>query len=152
MAKVYASSVIEASVEDVWKHVRDFNGLPKWHPAIAESSIEQQQASDQVGCIRNFRLKDGGVIRERLLALSDVDRVCTYAIVESPLGVDGYVATLRLTRVTDGNHTFAEWSAEFLCPPERERALIDIVGQGVFQQGFSALKAHFRQGRAPHTS
>jgi len=149
MAKVYVSSLIEASVEDVWRHIRDFNGLPKWHPGIAESSIEQQQAGDQVGCVRNFRLKDGGVIRERLLALSDVDRACTYAILESPMGVEDYVATLKLTHVTDGNHTFAEWSAEFRCPPERERALIDTIGQGVFQSGFSALKTHFRQGSAP---
>ena len=28
---------------------------------------------------------------------------------------------------------------------QRERALIDIVGQGVFQQGLSALKTHFRR-------
>ena len=82
---------------------------------IADSRIENGQPADRIGCIRNFRLRDGGVIRERLLALSDYDYQCTYAILESPMGVDNYVATLKLTPVTDGNRTFAEWSAEFDC-------------------------------------
>ena len=40
MIKVYTSSVIDASADAVWAHIRDFNGLPKWHPAIADSRIE----------------------------------------------------------------------------------------------------------------
>ncbi len=31
------------------------------------------------------------------------------------MGVDNYVATLKLTPVTDGGCSFAEWSAEFDC-------------------------------------
>ena len=42
--KVYMSSVIEAPADAVWAHIRDFNGLPKWHPAIAESRIEGELA------------------------------------------------------------------------------------------------------------
>ena len=33
------------------------------------------------------------------------------------MGVENYVATLRLTPVTDGDKTFLEWSAEFDCAP-----------------------------------
>jgi hypothetical protein len=141
MVKVYQSSVIEAPAERVWAVVRDFNGLPKWHPAIAESRIEQSQPADKVGCIRNFSLKDGGRIREQLLALSDFDYAQTYSILESPMGVENYVATLRLVPITDGNRTFIEWSAEFDCPTERERELAELVGGGVFQGGFEALKS-----------
>ncbi len=43
-------------------------------------------------------------------------------------------ATLKLTPVTDGNKTFAEWWAEFDCAPEKERReLAQGIGQGVFQ-------------------
>ena len=35
-------------------------------------------------------------------------------------GVDNYIATLKLTPITDGNRTFAEWSAEFDCAPDRD--------------------------------
>jgi hypothetical protein len=55
------------------------------------------------------------------------------------------VATLKLTPVTDGGRTFAEWWAEFDCPPEREAELAQSIGQGVFQAAFDALKTTFRR-------
>ena len=140
MVKVYTSSVIDAPADRVWATVRDFNALPQWHPAIRDSKIEGNHPSDKIGCIRNFNLRDGGNIRERLLALSDYDFTCTYAILESPMGVKDYIATLKLSPITDGNRTFAEWTAEFDCEPERAGALAQQVGQGVFQGGFDALK------------
>ncbi len=143
MAQVYASSVIAAPAARIWETIRDFNGLPNWHPAIVESRIEGGAPADQVGCVRAFRLKDGGFIRESLLALSDYDLSCTYSILESPMGVENYVATLKLTPITDGDRSFAEWSAEFDCAPEREAELVALIGGGVFQGGFDALKSRF---------
>ena len=147
MIRVYTSSVIDANADSVWARVRDFNGLPQWHPGIADSRIENGDASDRIGCIRHFHTRDGGAIRERLLALSDYEYSCTYAILESPMGVDNYVATLKLTPITDGERTFAEWSAEFDCAEGRERELTQTIGQGVFQAGFDALKRHFGMRR-----
>jgi Polyketide cyclase / dehydrase and lipid transport len=143
VVQIYVSSVIGASADSIWARVRDFNGLPQWHPAIADSRIENEQPADRVGCIRHFHTRDGGMIRERLLALSDYDYSCTYEILESPMGVEGYVATLKLVPVTDGNRCFAEWSAEFECAPGREQELTLSIGQGVFQAGFDALKRMF---------
>jgi Polyketide cyclase / dehydrase and lipid transport len=143
MAQVYVSSVIAAPASSVWTIVRNFNALPEWTPFVAESRIEQNMPPDQVGCIRNFRLKDGGKIRERLLALSDYDMSCTYSILESPMGVENYIATLALTPITDGNATFASWKAEFECAEERENDLIKSIGQGVFQAAFTSLKTRF---------
>jgi hypothetical protein len=142
--RVYVSSVIDASADTVWGRIRDFNGLPSWHPDIADSRIENNEPSDRVGCIRHFHTRDGGRIRERLLALSDFDYSCTYEILESPMGVEHYVATLKLMPVTDGNRCFAEWSAEFDCAEGRERELTATIGDGVFQGGFDALKRHYR--------
>ena len=140
MPRVYVSALIEAPVGTVWATVRQFNGLPEWHPLVAESRIEQRRAQDQVGCIRSFRLTDGGRIREQLLALSDYDFSCMYAILESPMPVTSYVATLRLSPVTDRDQTFAEWSAEFDCAPEREAELVRRIGDGVFAAGLAALQ------------
>jgi len=138
--RVYASSVINAPPTAVWALIRDFNGLPGWHPLITESRIENSWPADRIGCVRQFRTRDGGAIRERLLALSDYDYTCTYEILESPMGVSDYVATLKLTPVTDGDRCFAEWSAEFGCAVGREEELADQIGRGVFQAGFDALK------------
>ena len=140
MIRVRRSAVIDAPIERVWAVLRDFNSHSAWHPAVGPSEIENGQPADRVGCIRHFHLKDGGMIREKLLALSDYDYSCTYEILESPMGVENYVATLKLTPVTDGNRCFAEWSAEFECEAGRERELTESIGQGVFQAGFDALK------------
>ncbi len=144
MIRLYVSSVIEGSADNVWARVRDFNGLPQWHPGIADSRIENGEPSDRVGCIRHFHTRDGGMIRERLLALSDFDFTQTYEILESPMGVEHYVATLKLTPITDGNRCFAEWSAEFDCDEGREQELTRTIADGVFQGGFDALKRLYR--------
>jgi hypothetical protein len=143
MVRVYVSSVIDAGADSVWARVRDFNGLPQWHPGIADSRIENSEPADKIGCVRHLHTRDGGTIRERLLALSDYEYSCTYAILDSPMGVENYVATLKLTPVTDGGRTFAEWSAEFDCDDERAATLSEQIGGGVFQGGFDALKRHF---------
>jgi len=142
-ANIFTSSVIDAPIDDVWAKIRDFNALPAWHPAIADSHIENNEPSDKVGCIRNFNLKGGGNIRERLLTLSDVDYQCTYSILISPMPLDNYRATLRLVPITDGNRTYAEWTAEFTCRPEDEETLVNDIGNGVFQGGFDGLKNSF---------
>ncbi len=143
MARVYTSSVINASAARVWARVRDFNGLSNWHPAIAESRIENGEPADKVGCVRNFSLRNGDRLREQLLGLSDFDMFCTYSILDSPMPLTNYVATLRLTPITDQDRTFIEWSADFDCAPDREGELLSNIGGGVFQGGFDALKRAF---------
>ena len=142
-ANIFVSSVIDAPIDAVWAKIRDFNALPAWHPAIADSHIENEEPSDKLGCIRNFNLKDGGNIREQLLTLSDIDYQCTYSILISPMPLDNYIATLRLVPITDGNRTYAEWTAEFTCKPEDEETLVNDIGTNVFQGGFNALKGSF---------
>jgi hypothetical protein len=143
MAKVYSSNVIPASVAAVWVIVRDFNGLPKWTKFVMESRIEQSMRPDQIGCIRNIRMNDGGRIRERLLALSDYEMSCTYCIIESPMRVENYVATLRLIPVTENDHTFVEWTADFDAASDRENKLVEDIGRNVFAAGLATLKTRF---------
>lgn len=140
MARIYISSVIDAPAPRVWERVRDFNGMPRWHPRIRDSRIENGEPSDRVGCVRDFHLQNGDHLREKLLALSDFDMFQTYCILESPMPLSDYVATLRLTPVTDGDRTFGEWTAEFGCAPELEDELVGGIGMNVFQAGFDALK------------
>jgi len=140
MARVYVSSVIDAPAARVWEKVRDFNALPRWHPRIRESRIENGEPSDKVGCVRDFRLQNGDRLREKLLGLSDYDMFCTYSILESPMPLSDYIATLRLTPISDGDRSFIEWTAEFDCAAEAAADLVEGSGGGVFQAGFDALK------------
>ena len=141
MARTYRSAVIHAPIETVWSTVRDFNGLPSWHPAIAKSEIEGGRASDSIGCVRSFYLQDGGYLREQLLALDDIGMTFTYNILVSPMPVKDYVATLRLTRITVGNETLAEWWADFDVTSGTDDEMITHIGDNVFVGGFAALNA-----------
>jgi hypothetical protein len=145
MVKVYRSTVLDAPADRVWRDLRDFNGLTNWHPSIVSSRIEKGHPADKVGCVRNYQLKDGAKVREKLLSLSDYDFSYTSAILDSPLDLSDYLATLRLLPVTEGNRCFIEWTAEFDCQPEKVAELAETVGDGMFQTGFDALKKRYGQ-------
>ncbi len=145
MIRVVRSTVIEAPIERVWAVLRDFNSHTAWHPAVAESEIENAEPADQVGCVRSFRLEDGHHIREQLLALSDREHVSTYCILEASLPMQRYVATLQLKPVTDGDGTFWHWQSTFDVPRGREREFADLVGTGVYERGFEGLRGYLRR-------
>jgi len=144
MIKIFVSSVIPAPADKVWGVVRDFNDMPSWHPLVSRSNIEGGRSSDCVGCIRSLTLSDGVRVREQLLSLSDFDYSFSYAIVESGLDVKDYVASLKLTPITDTNQTFGEWSAEFETTSGNEQDTAGMISRDVFQAGFNALKEHLK--------
>ncbi|TPL91638.1 zinc-binding dehydrogenase [Mesorhizobium sp. B2-3-12] len=148
MVRVCQSTIIDAPIDEVWAILRDFNGHERWHPAIAFSEIEGGEPVDAVGSVRHFRLNDGGELREQLLALSDKDRRLSYCLLEAPLPLMGYVASLRLKPVTDGDATFWEWRSEFHPPPHRRDELVRLVTEGIYQAGFAAVHALLRRRNA----
>ena len=151
MIRVRRSAVIDAPIERVWAVLRDFNSHYAWHPAVGPSHIENGESADQVGCVRNFTLKDGNHIREQLLALSDRDYVSTYCILDATLPMKNYVATVQLKRVTDGERTFWHWESTFDVPKGREREFAELVGNGVYEGGFAGLRSYLSSGRSAGT-
>ena len=143
MVQIRRSTIIDAPVDAVWAILRDFNGHDQWHPAIAASAIEAGEPADTVGAVRAFRLADGGALREQLLELSDRHRRLTYCLLESPLPLMGYVATIRLLPVTDTDATFWEWRCEFQPPANRSAELVKLVAENIYEAGFSAIKRQF---------
>ncbi|CDX19654.1 Alcohol dehydrogenase zinc-binding domain protein [Mesorhizobium plurifarium] len=140
MVQVRQSTIIDAPIEEVWAILRDFNGHDRWHPAIASSEIDGGEPADAVGAVRHFRLADGGELREQLLALSDKDRRLSYCLLEAPLPLMGYVASIRLKPVTDGNATFWEWRSEFHPPAHRRDELVKLVAEDIYRAGFAAIR------------
>ena len=148
MVAILRSAVIDAPIDAVWRVLRDFNSHHLWHPAVAESEIEGGLPADQTGCVRRFRLKDGAELREQLIALSDRDYVSTYCILDSPIPLLDYVATVRLRPVTDGDRTFWEWRSTFRTPPGREDELAGMVAHDIYDAGFAALADFLGRGGA----
>ncbi len=144
--RVVRSTVIDAPAEEVWRLLRDFNSHVAWHPAIARSNIEGEEPGDLVGAVRAFTLRDGGFLREQLIALSDSERSLTYCLLEAPVRLDGYVATMSLLPVTDGDGTFLRWSCRFNPPRGQESALALLVGETIYDAGLLALRTRFGDG------
>lgn len=143
MPTIHVSCVIEAPIEKVWERIRDFNGLPSWHPRMVESEIEDGKTATDIGAVRRFKVASGATIREKLLAFSDADHLTSYSIVEHPAPISNHIATLQLERVTDGDRTFARWSSTFDAPADKGDDIAKGMGENVFQGGFNALKDHF---------
>ncbi|QYN37732.1 SRPBCC family protein [Pseudonocardia sp. DSM 110487] len=138
MPRAYASGVVPASADAVWSHIRDFNSLPAWHPAITASELTSG-AGAEVGALRRLTLGDGGIVVERLLVLDDPDRSVTYEFVENPFGARRYTATLRVAPVTATGEAFVEWWAEFDAEAADEKGLTDFFADAVYGGGIAAL-------------
>lgn len=139
MARAFASRIITAPVGAVWNVVRDFNGLPKWHPAIRDSEIEGGAPADQVGAIRAFHLQDGALVRERLLSLDDSRYSFSYNFETPAFPVSNYRAGIDLIPVTKTGGTYVQWWAEFDEAPEDQGKYVDIISAAVFSAGLEAL-------------
>ena len=144
MARAHASSVINAPIEQGLGPYPRFQcpgRLASGHP------LERDRGRRGVGSGR-LHPQDGAGGRRRdpraLLEMSDLGHHYSYSILDSPLPVANYRATLRLRRISDGERTFAEWSATFDAdPPEKLEEAEAMISNGVFQGGFDALKKHF---------
>ena len=146
---VIQSAVIDAPIDRVWAVLRDFNSHGRWHPAVARSRMENDVAGDVVGGVRRFSLSDGAELREQLLSHSDREYTFTYCILDSPLPLFDYMATVRLKPVTDGNQTFWDWRSQFRAPDDRAAELENLVGRQVYETGFGGLRTFLADEAAP---
>ena len=146
MVEIRRSTILDAPVDEVWAILRDFNGHERWHPAVASSTIEDGIEADQVGAVRNFQLADGRRIREQLIALSDAETSFSYCILEAPVFLRNYVASVRLRRVTDGDACLWEWRASFDPRAAEKDRLSAFVAQDIIGAGFRAVRELLHSG------
>ena len=131
MAKVTVIEEFSASAEQIWNVIGGFNALPAWHPAVERSELEEG------GSIRKLTLVDGAVILERLEHHSDETREYRYSIVENPLPVADYLATLKVSEHEEGSQV--EWSGEFDPSGVSADEAVELI-HGIYQAGLDHLK------------
>lgn len=144
MPRPYASALVPADPDELWRLLRDFNGMSEWHPGIEDSEIEDGGSAEVVGCVRRLTLPDGGVVRERLVALDDADRSYTYDILDSPFPVRRYRSTIRVAPVTSTGEAFVEWWSEYDADAADEAHLTATFADGVYGTGLGALRDRYR--------
>jgi len=135
MAKVNMKTNLDVAADEVWKLIGGFNTLPDWHPAIEKSELEEE------GGMRRLSLAGGGTIMEKLEKLDNNERVYSYSIIDSPLPVSNYIATIRVKDDGEGKTT-VEWSSEFEAEGAAENEAMDVIA-GIYQTGFDNLKKMF---------
>ena len=145
MAKSYASTVIDASADEVWARIRDFNGLATWHSGLVVAERDRGRARPAIRSAASAASPSptAPTSASSSLAHSDLERSYTYDFQKTPFDVDNYCATIRVTPVTDGGGSFVEWWTTFDCDRDQQAHWTDFFASQVFQGGFDALKAHF---------
>ncbi|HSX07730.1 MAG TPA: SRPBCC family protein [Candidatus Saccharimonadales bacterium] len=140
MAKVHYSAVLSNPIDVVWDKIKDFND-DRWSGDVTKSKSENNQSGSTVGTIRIHEFNDK-VARSDLKAYSALEHSFTYGFVgESPLPIENYVSTIRLTPITEDTTTFMEWSATFDCKEaERERLTLQLYQS--YQRWVKALRTN----------
>jgi mxaD protein len=136
---------VNAPVAKVWAAIKDYDGLTKWHPGFAKDEIVKG-SNNTPGAVRALTIKDGPTFTEELLAFSEKDHSYQYRIIESPLPLQDYVATVSVKKGKDGT-TVVTWVGNFKRknpaenPPEAESdaGAVNLI-KGVFQTGLANLK------------
>ncbi|MFH8440542.1 SRPBCC family protein [Streptomyces sp. NPDC018026] len=133
MASTSVSRIVPASPDKVWDLIGGFDALPDWLPYIPES------VAAEGGRVRRLTNPDGDVIIERLVDFNDAERHYSYAILQAPFPVDGYVSTLRVHAVP-GRDDIAEvqWSGRFNPDRAGEKEVVDLF-TGIYADGLDAL-------------
>lgn len=132
MSEVSMSVKLNASADEVWGLIGEYNALPDWHPMIAKSSLEDG------GKVRRLEAGDGAVILERLEQMEDYS--CTYTITESPLPISGYRATLSVR--AEGACCIVEWGSQFTPDGASEEDVTGMI-RGLYRAGLDALAKRF---------
>jgi mxaD protein len=136
---------IDAPAAKVWQAAKDFDGLNKWHPAVATDEIVEGK-NNTAGAVRLLTLKNGGTIKEKLLAFDAAGRSFKYAILEGVLPVSDYTSTFAVKSLGKGKSSVT-WSGRFKRKnvgenpgdKENDKTAVDTM-DGVYQSGLDNLK------------
>lgn len=114
MGKCYNSTVINAPIEKVWAAIRNFHELSWGATVIAKVDAVGDKKGTEVGAKRILN----DAFHETLVSLDDDAFTFAYSIDDGPepvskASVTNYVGVVKLSPVTDSNHTFIEWRASY---------------------------------------
>jgi mxaD protein len=149
--KVVETTTIKAPLDKVWAAVKDFDSLNKWHPAVVKDEIIKG-SNNMPGAVRALSIKDGPVIKEKLLTFSDARHTFSYKFIETPFPIKDYVSRLHVKANADGS-TLVRWSSTFKRknpsdnPPDSESDAAGVkLITGIYQSGLANLKKMLEGG------
>ncbi len=114
MGKCYNSTVVDASIDDVWDMIKDFHQLSWGDKVITKVDIVGEVSGTEVGAKRILN----EAFHETLLSADSKNFSFTYSIDDGPGpvsndSVSNYVGKVSLYPVTDSGKTFVEWISTY---------------------------------------
>ena len=138
MVHVHQSLTLDASANDVWEIVGNFDKMSDWHPAILTTESEDTENGRQ----RALTLLGGTKKQlERLNEFDGENLSYTYSMIDGPLPVQDYTGKILVESNEEAGCTVT-WSADFE-PQGTTEADASAVIEGYFSTGMNALKKQF---------
>jgi len=136
---VLKTQALSGSPAATWGIIADYCGIADWHPVVASCEIVSG-TKNVVGAVRLLTLGDGATVREELTAYDAQARTYSYAILESPLPVASYTATITILAGLNGG-SVVEWKSTFDAAPGADDATARTTIEGIYDAGFESLRA-----------
>jgi mxaD protein len=141
---VTKSVTISTDAAKVWEVVKNFDGLNTWR--LRSPGTRSSGTNNKVGAVRLLTLKDGGTIKEKLLACNADAHLFKYSILEGVLPVSSYTSNFAVTAAGKGKATVT-WSGNFKrknvgdkpADNENDKTATDTIS-AVYQAGLDNLK------------
>jgi Polyketide cyclase / dehydrase and lipid transport len=137
----YDSVDFAVPADKVWNFMRDFDSLPKWHPAIASDMIISGE-NNVVGAIRQLTFKDGPTFDEELVRMDNAERVFAYRVIDpTVLPLEEYLSTFKVVS-TGPKSSAVQWSSAYTNKSDskmKDEEIIKFIN-GVYHAGLMNAK------------
>jgi carbon monoxide dehydrogenase subunit G len=130
--KVSKSADIAAPPAKVWALIGGFCAISDWHPVIEKCALSKEGDKQR----RTLTLKGGGTILEEQLAHNDDKMSYSYKILEGPLPVANYEATIEVA--PEGSGSKVTWWSTFEAKGA-EPAKVEETIAGIYEAGFKGI-------------
>lgn len=131
---------LPADRDRVWAEIGGFGRIGEWHPLIA--SVELTEIDGDI--YRHLATSDGDAYFERLV--EEGPHHLTYEMVDGPLPVSDYRATLSCVSEGAGCHVY--WSAYFI-PADGGGHVLDGIVAKFYEIGLRSIAERFAGETAP---
>ena len=132
--------VLNESSKAVWALVGGFKALDRWHPGVIESTL--MGTGREKGDIRILTLDNNDTIVERLDFYDENSMMLQYKILESPLPIENYTASITVTK-KDENLTEVIWKSTFDAVNISDDEVKQII-RNIYMAGFQSLNDIFK--------
>ena len=127
-------TTLEAPAREVWKTIRDFGRVGEYVTTITETTTK----GSGIGALRTLTLRNDIQVVERLESLDDQKKTLSYSVLETPLAMKGYVATMKLEDLGEGQCELT-WESTFQAEPTEEARIKKVI-ERLYSLGFEGLK------------